>query len=302
MLVTANPCSLTEEQIRFFDENGYLILRNWITGSLLERMQAAGREWMDQAAALHDRNETAPDFNYADREVGEVLFRVDYLHDKGASASLELLGSPNVLGVAESLCGPNFVPTYESMVLKQAGDGEAIRWHQDAVHPRRSRIYNFDLYLDRSSADGGALVVIPKSHHSVLEACELERLYGWSPPGSIVVEMEPGDVLLHDVMVVHGSPRIVGKALRRTIYYEFRAAEQILSEGPWDRDWVDRRLSLLPLALEAYRAAYPDLPQFQWHADAQYREGLKTNREEVLRVLHKVHTPGSHCSAGSVPM
>lgn len=295
---TRSRYHLTDEQIQFFDDNGYLILRQWVTGPLLERLQAAGSAWMEQGYTATEETPNRMDFAWAKREVGEVFFRVEYIHEKGEVASLELLGSPQVLAVAESLCGPNFVPTYESMVFKNEGDGEAIRWHQDAVHPRRSRIFNYDLYLDPSVAGAGALVVIPGSQTTKLDACELERLHGWTPPGAIEVEMEPGDVLLHDVMVVHGSPRTVGKALRRTIYYEFRAAEQILSEGPWDREWVRRRQRLTPLGLRAYAAQFPDEEPFEWRADEEYREALKEDAD--LKVAHVVHTHGSFCSAGSV--
>lgn len=297
---TRSRYHLTDEQIQFFDDHGYLILKQWVTGPLLERLQAAGRAWMDQGYAATEDTPNRGDFAWAKREIGEVFFRVEYIHEKGEIASLELLGSPQVLAVAESLCGPNFVPTYESMVFKNEGDGEALRWHQDAVHPRRHRIFNYDLYLDPSVAGAGALVVIPDSHTTKLDACELERLHGWTPPGAIEVEMEPGDVLLHDVMVVHGSPRTIGKALRRTIYYEFRPAEQILSEGPWDRDWVRRRQRLTPLGLRAHAEQFPDAEQFDWKADPEYREEIKEDAD--LKIAHVVHTSGSFCSAGSVPM
>jgi hypothetical protein len=225
------------------------------------------------------------------------MFRVNYVHDKGNPVSLAMLGAPEVLAVAESLCGPNFVPTYESMVFKQEGDGEVIRWHQDAVHPRRHRIFNYDLYLDHSKKGAGALVVIPGSHHDRLDACKLEEEHGWNPPGSIVVEMDPGDVLLHDVMVVHGSPKAEGNALRRTIYYEFRAAEQILEEGPWNRDWIDRRMRLVPLGLREHARMFPDSPQFDWQPDTPYRQDLDPSAE--LKVAHVKHTSGSFCSATS---
>ena len=299
---TSTQYSLSPEQVQFFDDNGYLVLRNWITGTLLEKLQAAGKSWIDGVDDIPLDDPLRRDYSFAKREAGEVFFRVDYLHSKGQMASLELLGSPQVLEVAQSLCGRNFVPTYESMVFKQSGDGEAIRWHQDAVHPRNHRIFNYDLYLDRSSADGGALVVIPGTQSVKADACELERNHGWTPPGSIVVEMEPGDVLLHDVMVIHGSPQTIGKALRRTIYYEFRAAEQILTEGPWDREWVDKRLSLIPLGLEAHRQAFPGEQPFEWSPDAEFRSETPRSEEELLRVLHVVGTPGSYCSAGNVSM
>ncbi len=297
MPTTRSRYHLTDEQIRFFDEQGYLILRNWITGDLLERLQRAGDAWIARGESLPLDHPERADYNWAKREAGEAMFRVNYLHDKGEAVSLELLGSPQVLAVAESLCGPNFVPTYESMVFKQAGDGEAIRWHQDAVHPRTHRIFNLDLYLDPSLSEAGALRVLPGTQTAKLDACELERLHGWTPPGAIEVEMQPGDVLLHDVMVVHGSPRVTGKALRRTVYYEFRAAEQILSEGPWDREWVRRRHRLLPLGLRAHAAAHPEAEPFDWSPTPEYRETLDPNAD--LKVAHVVHTSGSFCSATS---
>ncbi|AIE84444.1 phytanoyl-CoA dioxygenase family protein [Fimbriimonas ginsengisoli] len=289
---------LTDEQIAFFDANGYLILRNWITGPLLEALQSAGTVWMERGTSPDLSEAERGDYAWAKREVGEVMYRVDYLHDKGQEASLAMLGAPQVLGVAESLCGRNFVPTYESMVFKQEGDGEVIRWHQDAVHPRKHRIFNYDLYLDSSRQGAGALVVIPGSQRDRLDACRLEEEHGWSPPGSTVVEMEPGDVLLHDVMVVHGSPRALGNALRRTIYYEFRAAEQILEEGPWDIHWVTSRLKLIPLGLRAFARMFPDSPQFHWQPDPQFQQEIEPDAD--LKIAHVVHTPGSHCSAGSV--
>jgi ectoine hydroxylase-related dioxygenase (phytanoyl-CoA dioxygenase family) len=291
-----SPYHLTAEQLRFFDENGYLILRNWIPKDLLTRLQAAANRWIEQGWAVNEDDDEHDDFNFAQREAGRVMFRVNYVHSKGEAASLELLGAPQMLAVAESMCGPNFVPTYESMVFKQAGDGEAIPWHQDAVQPRKNgRIFNYDLYLDHSIAGAGALRVLPRTQREKQDICKLTDAYGWDHPDAIDVEMEPGDVLLHDVMVVHGSARVAGKALRRTIYYEFRPAEEILADGPWDREWIDRRLRLIPLGLDAYHEAYPDVAPFQWNVTDEFRPD--GGRDE-LRILHMTGMPGSFCSAG----
>jgi hypothetical protein len=158
-----SPYHLTPEQIRFFDDHGYLVLRQWIPSALLARLRDAGDAWIDAGMQATEDELRGNDFLFAERPGGRVMYRVNYLHNKGQAASLELLGSPQVLAVAESLCGPNFVPTYESMVFKQEGDGEAIPWHQDAVHPRGYRIFNFDLYLDSSRVGAGALRVVPRS-------------------------------------------------------------------------------------------------------------------------------------------
>lgn len=301
---------LTADQIRFYDDNGYLILRQWVMGDLLRRLQEAGQRWIErglewgraQPGGTGD-DQRHGDYVFAKRPHGRVLFRVNYLHAKGEPASLELLGSPLVLGPAESLCGRNFVPTYESMVFKMPGDGEVIPWHQDAVFPRQYRVFNFDLYLDASRKGAGALHVIPGTQQQTQDICQLAERHGWNPPGVITVEMEPGDVLLHDDMVVHGSPRVEGAALRRTVYFEFRPAEQILDEGPWDRAWIDKRLRLVPLALKRHQASAPHEPQFQWNADPVYRPAAGGDEAAELRVVHEIHTAGTFCSAGgsSIP-
>jgi ectoine hydroxylase-related dioxygenase (phytanoyl-CoA dioxygenase family) len=289
---------LTTEQLHFYDTNGYLVLKNWIPAPMLARLQAAGRAWIDAGLSATPDDPHAVDYHFASRAKGRTMFRVDYVHNKGQSASLELLGSPQVLEVAESMCGPNFVPTYESMVFKQEGDGEAIKWHQDAVQPRNYRIFNYDLYLDHSRSGGGALWVIPGSQTQGQDICRLTEAYGWNVPGAIEVEMEPGDVLLHDVMVVHGSPHTEGNALRRTIYYEFRAAEEIVEDGPWDRSWIDQRLRLIPLGLKRYAAAYPHAAPFQWNVSPDFRPQISEDEAAELRIAHLVHMAGSYCSAG----
>jgi ectoine hydroxylase-related dioxygenase (phytanoyl-CoA dioxygenase family) len=306
-----SPFHLTEDQIRFFDENGYLVLKQWITGELLERLRDSGTRWIERGETLRARqlageplepHETAllGDLAFAKRPGAEVFFRVNYLHGKGEDSSLELLGSPQVLAVAESLCGEDFVPTYESMVFKQAGDGEKIPWHQDAVHTRAHRVFNFDLYLDESKIGGGALRVVPKSQRVIQDACGVSERFAWDIPGVIQVELESGDVLLHDVMVLHGSERTLGAALRRTIYYEFRSTEMILAEGPWDTTWIRQRLQLLPVALERFKARFSQHAQFQWNVSSALRP-TPSSLKATLKVIHESHSPGAYCSATSAP-
>ena len=296
------PYLLTDDDVRNFDENGYLVLRNRIPADLLARLQAAATTWMAEGRGISEDDPAAIDYHYANRSTGRVMFRVDYVHNKRQAASLELLGSPAVLGIAESLAGSNFVPTYESLVFKNEGDGAAIEWHQDAVHPRNYRVFNVDVYLDASRIGQGALRVAPGSHRQPVDICDLKDTYGWDAPGVVQVEMEPGDVLVHDVMVVHGSEAVTGNKLRRTIYYEFRAAEQIMGEGPWDAAWVDQRLRLIPLGLAEHAVTNPDKPQFQWKISSDFAPETSGDTAAELRVAHTAHSPGSYCSAGSVPL
>jgi ectoine hydroxylase-related dioxygenase (phytanoyl-CoA dioxygenase family) len=184
------------------------------------------------------------------------------------------------------------------MVLKAAGDGAPVPWHQDAVHARAHRLFNVDVYLDDSRSGAGALHVIPGSQLRRTDACALAETYGWNLPGAIEVELEAGDVLVHDDMVVHGSPPASGNALRRTIYLEFRPAESILQDGPWTPEWMDARLRLIPLALaERAKHTSPD-ERFEWRIAPDLRPVVSDDVEAELRVVHTAHTPGEWCSAG----
>jgi hypothetical protein len=277
------PLSLTPAQVDRFDTDGFLVLRDRIPPDLLTRLRAAADRWTAMPPT--------GDHLFS----GGVLWRVDYLHDKGEDASLELLGSPEVLGIAESLAGPDLVPTYESLVVKAEGRGAPVPWHQDAVHARRHRLFNVDVYLDAALPGQGALRVVPGSQRARTDACALRDDHGWDVPGAVEVPMAPGDVLVHDDMVVHGSPPTAGSPLRRTVYLEFRPAASVLGDGPWDETWLAARMRLLPAALAAHAVARPDAPRHDWRPAPHLRpadDGLD------LRVAHGVHTPGEWCSAG----
>jgi hypothetical protein len=275
--------SLTPEQVARFDAEGYLVLRDRIPAGLLARLRAAADRWTAMAPT--------GDHLFS----GGVLWRVDYLHDKGEDASLELLGSPEVLGIAESLAGPDLVPTYESLVVKAEGRGAPVPWHQDAVHARRHRLFNVDVYLDAALPGQGALRVVPGSQRARTDACALRDEHGWDVPGAVEVPMAPGDVLVHDDMVVHGSPPTAGSPLRRTVYLEFRPAASVLDDGPWDADWLAARMRLLPAALAAHAGARPHAPRHDWRPSPSLVPG---DDGVDLRVAHGVHTPGEWCSAG----
>ncbi len=283
MIAVVTCFSLTPAEVDRFDAEGFLVLRDRIPPDLLARLRAAADRWAARPST--------GDHLFA----GDVLWRVDYLHDKGETASLELLGSPEVLGIAESLAGPDLVPTYESMVIKAEGAGAPVPWHQDAVHARRHRLFNVDVYLDPALPGQGALRVVPGSQRERTDACALRDVHGWDVPGAVEVPMSPGDVLVHDDMLIHGSPPTEGTSLRRTVYLEFRPAASVLEDGPWDAAWLDARLRLLPAALAAHAAARPAAAQHAWRPSPDLRPadgGLD------LRVAHGVHTPGEWCSAG----
>ena len=74
--------------------------------------------------------------------------------------------------------------------------------------------------------------------------------------GAVPITMPPGDVLVHDVLVLHGSQPTSGP-LRRVVYYEFRPVPLEVEHEPHTVEYVARKQQVLAAALRA-RARVPD--------------------------------------------
>jgi len=226
---------ITDEQARFFIDNGLLVIRNVIRGQELIDIRAQMLELYEQARTNRtDR----PDFFFKEHELTKerVPFRIEYVIDK-TTAGKSLLGHPFILRTVEKLQGRNFIPTWDSMVFKNEGAGAAIPWHRDAgtdCTDDKQPIFNVDFYLDEANLSN-CLWGIPGSNRWPIEEVKttLARLSkdGFQTEGTVPIPMQPGDVILHNILVLHGSPATHSK-LRRVLYYEFRAGELEKNKGP----------------------------------------------------------------------
>jgi ectoine hydroxylase-related dioxygenase (phytanoyl-CoA dioxygenase family) len=247
---TMQQC-ITDEQAQFFRDNGLLVIRNVLRGAELKAMQ-------DQTLPLVERAMTEkpkdPDYMYKKHELtGEMVpFRVEYVIDKTAAAKA-LLGHPFILRSVEKIQGRNFIPTWDSMVFKQAGAGAAIPWHRDAGTGNgadRCHIFNVDFYLDGSDLTN-CLWGIPGSNRwSQAEADATVKCLN-NAPGSfstdercVPILMNPGDVIFHNILVLHGSPAAQSK-LRRVVYFEFRPGEIEREFGPHTRQYIPLKQKVL---------------------------------------------------------
>ncbi len=237
---------ITEEQVAFFDKNGYVILKGVIAPDELTNLQSETQRLIDEILA------GGPAASSCNRGPEGVPYYLTYLHSHPNDASERLLAHPTIVDLAARMVGTDCVPTYEALVFKLPGNGSSVPWHRDAEFDRSTghKIFNVDIYLDHSTKQNGVVWVVPESvHWSKAKIQEYLAIPSFEKPGMVAAEVEPGDILLHDIMVLHGSDINRQQSLRRVIYYEFRSARQILESGKWDRDWITARLKLLQSAL-----------------------------------------------------
>jgi ectoine hydroxylase-related dioxygenase (phytanoyl-CoA dioxygenase family) len=190
-----------------------------------------------------------------------VPFRVEYVVDKTPSGKA-LLGHPFVLRSVEKLQGRDFLPTWDSLVFKLAGEGAAIEWHRDADRSCTLPgipIFNVDFYLDASD-ETNCVWALPGSNQwndteAAAEVGRRNRGGRFASEGAVPVPLAAGDALLHDILLLHGSPPS-RSGLRRVVYYEFRPARAELRLGPHVPAYVPAKQRVL-LACLRERAAAP---------------------------------------------
>jgi ectoine hydroxylase-related dioxygenase (phytanoyl-CoA dioxygenase family) len=192
----------------------------------------------------------------------QLVTGIEKLCNKADGIFLTLLGSPFLLSIAEAICGVDFFPIQEFAVIKYLGDNNPILWHQDVANRSISKTFMLGIYLDAANEENGALRIIPQSHRSKLPICELQKM----PYDSI--EMQAGDVLIHDLMLVHSSGILTTFPKRRVIYFEFMNSTLAVQEQIYPETMINNRIALLALALEVYQKTHPDSSHFDWqHPD-----------------------------------
>lgn len=256
----AGAACIDETAAARFGDDGFLLLRHVLCPDELAALRRQTAALIQDALAGRGRSD---DLRYDQGPRGEkVLSRIEYVVDKLDAAKV-LLGHPFLLRTVERLQGP-FIPTWDSMVFKLPGGGGAVPWHRDSgLYPGEpdllsaGRVFNVDIYLDRADLSS-CVWGVPGSNHWDDERArrEIGRLNagGVQTGGTVPLQMEPGDVLLHNVAALHGSKATTGP-LRRVIYYEFRPVEIELAHGPHVPEYIPLKKHVLAGALHRRRSA-----------------------------------------------
>lgn len=265
---------ITDEEIDFFDTNGYVICKSVLYPDELSHIQEETARLIDEILA------GGP----ADKKCGRgpegVPFYLNYLHSNPNTFSLRLLAHPFVGDLLTRMVGPDFVPLWESLVFKLPGHGSSVPWHRDDHSiSGNERVFNIDIYTDYSTVENSCVWVVPGSH-----LWEKEQAMEWikrgqqdfALPGAVPAEVEPGDVLLHHVKVLHGSTVNQSNSLRRVIYFDNRAAS-----------WNDRYHWFAPEVLEKRCLMYQyALHERKMHPYPSDDEQFHYNVPEGMPVWH----------------
>ena len=213
---------------------------------------------------------------------------------------LRLYGHPLLLSIAAQINGPDFTPFAESIIVKPAGLGASVAWHQDGTKQwdkpdwdEGTHGFNFMAQLYGSTAANGVWV-LPGSHKqgkldikAMIEANNgSDRL-----PGAIPIVCEPGDVGMSNRQALHGSFANTSKELRMTINFGFHRRSSVLGvrydqQVLYNEERIFKRSRLIALAIDARQQRFPHEPHYIYQPLVGKEDANKWNeaaRKSILK-------------------
>lgn len=209
---------LTEDQVDFFDTNGYLANIRILNDSQVEILNEQLLDVMDENHPHHD---LLYEFHINEStHPGKALFHA-LGHWRMTTAFHDVLWNPAFVMAAYQLLGNRAVRFWhDQLFCKPAYHGGVVAWHQDYSYWTRSKpMQHLTTWigLDDATVENGCLRYIPGSHKwgfldkPVLTG-EMDGLNAFLDEKqqdelkhSLPVEMKKGHASFHHPLLVHGS-------------------------------------------------------------------------------------------------
>lgn len=131
---------------------------------------------------------------------------------------LDFARRPEILDLVESVTGPDIVFWTAALFCKPGGDGRPVPWHQDGVYWPLEPMETVTVWvaLDASDEENGCMKYLPGTHKGGFLQHYQSEADGLVLNTTIVeseldaararcVELQPGQVSMHDAFLVHGS-------------------------------------------------------------------------------------------------
>jgi ectoine hydroxylase-related dioxygenase (phytanoyl-CoA dioxygenase family) len=228
---------LSQQEIEHYRSRGYVIPRYRLPPALLGELRSA----LDGLLARYT------DVAQEDLANPHMLPPTD---GPQANPFMRAARQPEVLDMLEQLLGPDLVLWITRVLCKPAARGREVPWHQDGEYWPMRPLATCSVWiaLDPVSTANGCMRFIPGSHkqqqlyrHHVSNRdnlvlnLELDQDQ-FDEAQAVNVELEPGQMSLHDVRLIHGSLANTSGQRRAALIMRYMPAT-----SHYDRSLVDQR-------------------------------------------------------------
>src|SRR4051794_4854325 len=222
---------ITQEQVEFYRENGYIMVENLADAAALERMREVIRGYVDKASGIKDHDDIY------DLEPGHTPERPRVRRIKKPHVVdpvfMEVLTSPAMMEVSRALLGPNIRLYGSKLNMKSPYYGSPVEWHQDwAFYPHTNDdVLAVGVAIDAMTLENGCLMVVPGSHEGPVHDHHQDGYFAGAvqPDGmaeqAVPIELGAGDISIPHARFLPASAPTRSARPRRFLLFEYAAAD-----------------------------------------------------------------------------
>ncbi|MDK1290628.1 phytanoyl-CoA dioxygenase family protein [Pseudoalteromonas umbrosa] len=214
---------LTQEQVNFYNENGYLVVDNLISPDSLSSA-------LEAVSELTEGEGTEGNFELEPKD-GTVIRRI-WSPTKKHTAFWDIAKAPELLDKLSCLIGDNIEFHYSKMNMKGPKVGSIVEWHQDfAFYPHtNSDLLTVLIALDDMKIENGCLKVVPGSHKQGLydhfrDGFFSGKISEVDESKAVNLEVKAGGAIFLHCLTKHSSEKNTSSQPRRTFLPAYRAAD-----------------------------------------------------------------------------
>lgn len=211
---------LSEAQVRQYHEDGYIIPDFHLDEEALAGIRAAH----DRLIAKHSE--------FADYCPTVLAYDLSFLN---------FARDPAILDMVTQVAGPDIALWNSSFFAKPAKTGRRTPWHQDGEYWPIRPLATCTVWIavDAATTRNGCLRVIRGSHkdqalkrHRTVEGTDVTLNQELLPEefneaDAVDLELEPGQISLHDVFLLHGSEANTSEKPRRGMTLRFMPTSSV---------------------------------------------------------------------------
>jgi phytanoyl-CoA hydroxylase len=228
-----NKFSLNPAQIEHYHREGYVVVPKLFTPEDLKKADDVIRE-MTRMALTKDCSkimELEPELVDGER-VARRIYDPFEQHEVFESMAKD----SRILDRIESLIGPDIGIHNSKLNMKPARVGSIVDWHQDLTYFPHTNpdLVTTLVYLDDATVNNGCLQVLPRHHHHFFNHDNAEGIFSGSITEDldsgrfgrpVPLEAPAGSVIFMHCVLPHSSLPNRSDRARRTLIYEYRAAD-----------------------------------------------------------------------------
>jgi phytanoyl-CoA hydroxylase len=221
---------LTQEQIDFFNENGYVSYGKFLEdGEIAHYRSEYDRMFAEANEAGTLRNLSAKKDGQASDAAPMKMLQIMNCCERNL-AFRKLIYDQRILDLVQDLIGPNIMLFHDQALSKPAFTGGPVIWHQDNAYwrCRPANLVSCWMTLDDVVKENGAMQVIPGSHlkpisHEASDTVLIDSSKKIDTSKAVAVPLPAGGCMFHHCQTLHYTQENTTPNQRRAFAIHFMA-------------------------------------------------------------------------------